>query len=195
VAALSRGHAGNSANQAFDRDSDENQQLMNPSVVVGAPPARSDEPRGGAAAAPAARLVVDQLARGIADHLRVGKQEAVLQLDPPDLGKVQIDLRIEEGQLQVRIATESHESQGLIEHHLSELRQALRAGQIDVGDLRVTQGESGAGSSLTQDFNQSPEGRQDTPRAFTRSGLRDEVATQPPAQLWQSPDGRVSMWA
>jgi len=195
VAALSRDDAANSGNEAFRRDARENHQPANPSVITGAVPTPSGEVHGNEVSESRWHPTVERLARDIVDHLRVGKQAAVLQLDPPDLGKVKIDLRIEDGQLHVRIHAEGHESQGLIENHLPELQQALRAGQIDIGELRVTQGDWNGSSALAQNFNQSPQGRQEAPRALAHSRLGDEVLTEPPAQFRQSTDGRVSMWA
>ena len=91
---------------------------------AGASRRRSDR---GETASPAWRPVVERLARDIGEHFRVGEQQAVLRLEPPELGKVKIDLRIEGGQLHVRIAAEGQGSQALIEHDLPELRQALRS--------------------------------------------------------------------
>ena len=126
--------------------------------------------------------MVERLARDIGEHFRVGEQQAVLRLEPPELGKVKIDLRIEGGQLHVRIAAEGQESQALIEHHLPELHQALCAGQIDVGAVRVSQGEWNPGGGLAQNFNQSPQGRQESPRDVVSFGVADEAITESSAQ-------------
>ena len=165
-------------------------------MVVGAAPARVHHSDRGETAAPAWRPMVERLARDIGEHFRVGEQQAVLRLEPPELGKVKIDLRIEGGQLHVRIAAEGQESQALIEHHLPELHQALRAGQIDVGAVRVSQGEWNPGGALAQNFNQSPQGRQESPRDVVSFGVADEAITESSAQPSPpSADGRVSMWA
>ena len=82
-----------------------------PSMVAGAAPARVQDSDRGETAAPAWRPVVERLARDIGEQFRVGEQQAVLRLDPPELGKVKIELRIEGGQLHVRIAAEDQESQ------------------------------------------------------------------------------------
>jgi flagellar hook-length control protein FliK len=167
----------------------------NPSMVAGAAPTWFEESRRSEAAAPAWRPMVERLARDIGEHFRVGEQRAVLQLQPPDLGRVTIDLRIEDGQLHVRIAAEGQESQGLIENHLSELRQALRAGQIEVADLRVTLGDWQGSTGMGQNFNQAPHGRQEAPRVFAGFTGRDETVAEHPPQPRPSADGRVSMWA
>lgn len=193
--APAQGSAQDGTDESWQGDSRANREFVAPSNLAGAA-APSEGGHDHDVTAPAWRPMVDRLARDIADHLRVGKQEAVLQLDPPELGRVKIDLRIEDGQLHVRIATDGHESQGLIESHLPELQQALRAGQLNVGDLRVTQGEWNSGGALMQDFNnQTAQGRQQAPRGFAGSGSRGEAGAEPPAQARRSAEGRVSMWA
>jgi len=195
MAAASPGDAHNGANDGWQGQPRDGDAQANPSLVAGAAPAWIVESHRGEAAAPAWRPMVERLARDIGEHFRVGEQQAVLQLEPPELGTVTIDLRIEDGQLHVRIAAEGQESQGLIENHLSELRQALRAGQIEVADLRVTQGEWQGSAGLAQNFNQSPQGRQEAPRAFAGFAGRDETVAEHPPQPQRSADGRVSMWA
>ena len=196
MAARSPGDEHSAAKDGGQGQPREGDAPTHPSMVAGAAPARVHDSDRGETAAPTWRPMVERLARDIGEHFRVGEQQAVLRLDPPELGKVKIDLRIEGGQLHVRIAAEGQESQALIEHHLPELHQALCAGQIDVGAVRVSQGEWNPGGGLAQNFNQSPQGRQESPRDVVSFGVADEVITESSAQ--PSPrngDGRVSMWA
>ncbi|MGZ8446101.1 MAG: flagellar hook-length control protein FliK, partial [Candidatus Binatia bacterium] len=195
MAAASPGDEHSAAKDGWQGQPREGDGQANPSMVAGAAPARLDEPYRGATAAPAWRPMVERLARDIGEHFRVGERQAVLQLDPPELGKVKIELRIEDGQLHVRIAAEGQESHALIEHHLPELHQALRAGQIDFGEVRVTQDEWKGSGDLAQGFSQSPQGRQESPRSFASSAVVDEPMTEHLAQPSRSVDGRVSMWA
>lgn len=192
IASLLNRDTHNPANGGSQGDARDNQHPLNLSVIVGAAPSPNEEPRGGEAAA---RPGVDQLARGIIDYLRAGRQAAVLHLEPPELGKVKIDLRMEDGQLHLRIAAEGDDSQRLIENHLPELHQALRVGQIEVADVRVTQGDGPGGSGLAQNSNQSAQGRQDARHGFAGSASRDESESGSPPPPRHSPDGRVSMWA
>lgn len=143
------------------------------------------------------RPLIDRLAADIVGHLRVGKQEAVLQLDPPDLGKVKISLRIEDGKLHARIVADANDARELIESHLPELHQALRAGQLEVVEVRVSQG---SGHAASQDFarnqqqsHQRHDGHhQDFASAFADDGLRAERHS---TQSRSNERGRVSMWA
>ena len=195
MAAASSGDEHSPAKDGWQNQPREGDAPANPSMVAGAAPARIHQSDRGVTAAPAWRPMVERLARDIGEHFRVGEQQAVLQLEPPELGKVKIELRIEDGQLHVHIAAEGQESQGLIERHLPELHQALRAGQIDVGAVRVTQGEWSGAGDLAQSFSQSPQGRQESPRGFASTASGDEAITEHLAQPARSADGRVSMWA
>ena len=195
VVAVSRGGAPSGSKDGWEHESHRSDPPLNPPILVSGTLARGDEIRKAEESAIPWRPVVERVAREIVDHLRVGKQAALLQLDPPELGKIKIDLRIEDGKLHASIVAAGQESQGLIESHLPELRQALLAGQIDVGELRVSQGEWHGNGALAQDFHQSPQGRQEAPRGFASSGLGDEAMAEHPAQPLRSADGRVSMWA
>jgi flagellar hook-length control protein FliK len=143
------------------------------------------------------RPLIDRLAADMVGHLRVGKQEAVLQLDPPELGKVQVSLRIEEGKLHAHIVADANGAKDLIENHLPELHQALRAGQFEVVEVRVSQG---SGHAASQDFarnqqqsHQHHDGHgQNFGSASADDGLRAERHTM---QSRSNERGRVSMWA
>jgi len=195
MAAASPGDEHSATTDSWQSQLHEGDAPAHPSMVAGAATARIHQSDRGESAAPAWRPMVERLARDIGEHFRVGEQQAVLQLEPPELGKVRIELRIEDRQLHVRIAAEGQESQGLIERHLPELHQALRAGQIDAGAVRLTQGEWNGAGDLGQSFSQSPQGRQESPRGFASSAVVDEAMTEQLAQPARSADGRVSMWA
>ncbi len=102
MAAASQGDEHSAAKDGWQNQPREGDAPANPSMVVGAAPARVHHSDRGETAAPAWRPVVERLARDIGEHFRVGEQQAVLRLEPPELGKVKIDLRIEGGQLHVR---------------------------------------------------------------------------------------------
>lgn len=196
MAAASPGDEHSAAKDGWQGQPRDGDAPANPSMVAGVAPARIHQSDRGETSAPAWSRMVERLARDIGEHFRVGEQQAVLQLEPPELGKVKIELRIGDGQLHVRIAAEGQESQALIERHLPELHQALRAGQIDAGAVRVTQGEWNGGGDLAQSFSQSPQGRQESPRGFASTAAGDEAMTEHLAQPSPpSADGRISMWA
>src|SRR5258706_252166 len=143
--------------------------------------------------------VVERVAGEIAGHLRIGKQEAVIQLDPPELGKIRIDLRIDGDKIEARISAVETSARTLLENHLPELRHALEVGQVRSADVNIdSRSWSGASGS---------DGSQGSQEAFQRGGqqgnrqsgglpgtLNDAVT---PARSDRPGDGqnRISMWA
>jgi flagellar hook-length control protein FliK len=142
------------------------------------------------------RPVIGHVANEIAGHLRINQHEAIIQLDPPDLGKIKIDLHVQGDKLQAHIIAEGHESHALIENHLHELRQALQAQSLDVVDVRVSQGGLGGGGDPTAGFRQQSNGGQETSWSSANSaaaaGERGDSRTQ---NGTQAASGRVSVWA
>jgi hypothetical protein len=160
--------------------------------------ANAENPRATDAKAPLSRPpVIDQLAGGIAANVRQSKHEAVIALDPPELGSVKINLTLDGGKVQIHIIAEAHESRNLIENHLPELKQALQIHRLDLVDARVDGGNWHATTGdLMHGFQHEPEGRQ-------QWGWNSGNTSQSPSERAeiQRPDtaplssGRVSMWA
>jgi flagellar hook-length control protein FliK len=143
------------------------------------------------------RPLIDRLAGDMVGHLRLGKQEAVLQLDPPELGKVKVSVRIEEGKLHAHIIADSNGAKDLIESHLPELQQALRAGQFEVVEVRVSQG---SGHAASQDFSrnqqQSHQRHDGHGQNFASASAADGLRAERHSTRSRSNErGRVSMWA
>ena len=159
----------------------------------------TDNPPGAARGAEPAqwRPVIEQVAGEINGRIHIGKSDAIIQLDPPELGKLKIDLHLEGDRLEARIFAETQESRRLIETHLPELRQALGENRLEHVDVRV---ESGSWGSARGDGHQGPRqqanggGQSANNFAATARGGDDErepIQRQPAARE----PGRVSMWA
>jgi flagellar hook-length control protein FliK len=157
--------------------------------------ARGEHDPGVAEAPSTWRPLVDRLAGDISSHLRMGKSEAVLQLEPPELGKIKIDLSMEDGRLHARIVAEGHDSKALIEAHLPELRQALLAGKIDVAEVRISQGSWSGAGDLGQGLQEQQHGRQEAGSRFDAPAPRSENGAERRPQTSPRESGRVSMWA
>jgi flagellar hook-length control protein FliK len=156
---------------------------------------RGEHDPGVAEGPPTWRPLVDRLAGDISSHLRMGKSEAVLQLDPPELGKIKIDLSMEDGRLHARIVAEGHDSKALIEAHLPELRQALLAGKIEVAEMRISQGSWSGAGDLGQGLQEQQRGRQEAGSRFHAPAARSEESAERHPQTSPGESGRVSMWA
>jgi len=142
------------------------------------------------------RPTVERLAGDIVSRVHIGAREAILQLDPPELGKIKIDLRMDGDKLLAHIAADSPEAQSLLKNHLPELHQALQSQQINLAEVRVWSGRGAAGD-FAQNFNQAPGQRQ--PGGWSAGGGAQgehTAAQEPPrAQRFASGSGRVSVWA
>ena len=144
------------------------------------------------------RSTVNRVADELASHVRLNKREAVIQLDPPELGKIKIEMRLEGDKLEARIVAEVHESRVLIESHLQELRQALRLQHLDLADVRVSQdGWSGGSGDPMQGFgHQRPDGEPQWARnAESAAGAASATSERSEGGDSRREKGRVSMWA
>ena len=141
--------------------------------------------------------VIEQVASGIVANIRQRKHEAVIALDPPELGSLKINLSLDGSKVQIRIIAEAHESRNLIEHHLPELKQALQVHRLDLIDARVEGGNwNGATGDLMHSFQRGSDNREqwdwsagDLFRPLSESTETQRPDTTPPST------GRVSMWA
>jgi hypothetical protein len=95
------------------------------------------------------RSGVERIAGEIVRHVQINKREAILHLDPPELGRIKIDLHLNGDKLQAHIFTEAGEARSMIENHIQELRQALQANNLELVDVRVQGGwHGGAGDAM-----------------------------------------------
>jgi flagellar hook-length control protein FliK len=159
----------------------------------------TDNPSGAARGAEPAqwRPVIEQVAGEINGRVHIGKSDAIIQLDPPELGKLKIDLHLEGDRLEARIFAETQESRRLIETHLPELRQALGENRLEHVDVRV---ESGSWDSARGDGHQGPrheaDGGRQSANDFAASARGGNDEREPIQRQPATPEpGRVSMWA
>ena len=91
-----------------------------------------------------------------------------IQLHPADLGKIQIDLRWENGQVHLQVHASQVSTGQLLQDHLSDLRQALSNQGVNCGMLQMGQGGA---------RQQSPQG-DGSRRTFTQNIPLDEDEDQ-----------------
>jgi flagellar hook-length control protein FliK len=192
-------HGGKAFSEASNPSHEYSAQLSDPAVSVSSlSTAKPESLRAGDEKSPASRPpVIDQVADGIVANLRQQKHEAVIALDPPELGSLKINLTLEDGKVQIRILAETHESRHLIENHLPELKQALQVHRLDLVDARVEGGSwNGAKGDLMHSFQRGPDGRQQ--EGWHSGDLLQPMEESPDIQkpdATPSSTGRVSMWA
>ena len=106
-----------------------------PKVVVASRGAPAD-PAAGLPAIPA----LHQVARAVETITQRGEHEVRLQLQPPALGQLLVQLQVSDGDVSVRMLAETGQAQNLIRDHLSELKAALSAQGFQVDQLTVAVG-------------------------------------------------------
>ena len=82
----------------------------------------------------------EQVLHQVRISLERGEDRATLQLEPSGLGKVQIDLRFQGGQLHLSLRAEQGKTGHLLHRELHALRFGLEEQGVRVGDLRVVAG-------------------------------------------------------
>ncbi len=82
-----------------------------------------------------------------------------IQLHPADLGKIQIDVRWENGQVHLQVQASQAATGQLLQDHLSDLRQALSHQGVNCGMLQMGQGgerqQNPHGDESRRTFNQN----------------------------------------
>lgn len=99
-----------------------------------------------------------------------GFSEATISLRPEHLGKLDVQISIQNGQLVARFMTEHAMAKDMIEQQMSQLRTSLVAQGIQVERIEVTQNSS-VGSQMYQDGGRQPGGNS---REQRRSREREE---------------------
>jgi len=69
--------------------------------------------------------VINQVGRQMAFAIRRGENQVRIQLKPPDLGSIQLDMVMKDHVLKVAMITEHHAVKELLISHVQELREAL----------------------------------------------------------------------
>ncbi len=138
------------------------------------------------------QALVGRIAGEISSHVRHNLHEAFLQLEPPELGQLRIDLVLEGDTVQARIVAEVAEVGALLRTHLPELREALQYHSLTLGEVRVDIGGwSGERGELLQSFPRESGTREEQgPRATVR-GPRS-TATE---RVHRDPGSGISVWA
>jgi flagellar hook-length control protein FliK len=138
------------------------------------------------------QALVGRIAGEISSHVRHNLHEAFLQLEPPELGQLRIDLVLEGDTVQARIVAEVAEVGALLRTHLPELREALQYHSLTLGEVRVDIGGwSGERGELPQSFPRESGTREEQGPRTTVRGPRS-TATE---RVHRDPGSGISVWA
>ncbi|MCS6924364.1 MAG: flagellar hook-length control protein FliK [Candidatus Binatia bacterium] len=110
-------------------------------------------------------------------HIHQQSHEVLLQLEPPELGRLRIDLVLEGEKVQARILAEVAEAGTLLQVHLDELKTALRQHNLELSNVQVDVSGWDGGRDLPADSQ--PHAR-----------ARDDRAPQPRVSEWSPPATR-----
>ncbi|MEY8745008.1 flagellar hook-length control protein FliK [Paenibacillus tundrae] len=114
-----------------------------------------------------------------------GFSEATISLRPEHLGKLDVQITLQNGQLVARFMTEHTMAKDMLEQQMMQLRSSLQAQGIQVERLEVTQNSS-LGSQMYQDGGRQPgsnsqqqrrsrEREEQSDDAVTAAGIQEEL--------------------
>ncbi|MBI2506095.1 MAG: flagellar hook-length control protein FliK [Candidatus Latescibacteria bacterium] len=111
-----------------------------------------------------AQLVMPQVVRGLATLVSQGMSEMRLQLQPEDLGEIEVRVRTSEGVVRGEMMVQNPEVKHLLDQHLDRLRNALQQQGLDLRGF---------------DIGLAPDGRFGQPdRSWQRSQSRGGAGRQ-----------------
>lgn len=145
---------------------------------------------------------VDAAVRLLGGASGSGKQEVTLQLDPPELGRMRLEVRMEEQTMSLRVDVQSRAVAKLVETRLPELRDALSAHGISIDKsqviIRTADAQSGSlGRESDSNANQQPGGHHGGTEGFFSEGQagRDGGAGQTWRDGWTSSGSSEDAWS
>ncbi len=126
-----------------------------------------------AASAHTATQTVSATLTNMVQNGEIKSQQVSLELDPPELGKVQVHLSIEKGEsMKVRIVAETDDALLILKRDIHNLKQSLESAGIKMDDsslsFDLSQGGSSFGQAMGQNQNGAQQSRHDT--SFNVSG-------------------------
>lgn len=118
---------------------------------------------------------VDAAVRLLGGSNGSGKQEVTLQLDPPELGRMRLEVRMEEQTMSLRVDVQNRAVAKLVETRLPELRDALSAHGISIDKsqviIRTADAHGGSlGRESDSSANQQPGGHHGGSEGFFSEG-------------------------
>lgn len=141
-------------------------------------PARTDEE------ASTRRTEFAKLMRNV--RLNVGQRQssATIQMNPPQLGRLRIDVRMTDQRLSVHVETQTIEGRALMTERAGELIDALRAGGIEVEQFEIIAAVQRAGlmtakADIPRDpIDGSPQAKRSTRRGDESGAERNDTGTR-----------------
>ena len=124
-------------------------EMMDPDLVIEKAPGQIVTRLSQLVAASAPQLeelaetIMPQITRGIATLVRNGAAEMRLQLQPPDLGEIELRVRTTESAVRGHVVVQHSELKHLVEAQLDKLRESLEAQGLAMEGFDVSVGREG----------------------------------------------------
>lgn len=154
------------------------------------PDSQQSTPRSGHGAARGlepGRSLLDQLVRSIRLHGGARQSSARMQLDPPQLGRVRIDVRVDGEQVNIDVRTETEAARSLLSERAAHLTAALQQHGLAIERFDVTSEliDDRSGSAL-DDFGRSPQDSTAQSSGHSEHGVPDgePSAATGASELW-----------
>jgi flagellar hook-length control protein FliK len=129
---------------------------------------------------------VAKIVTAIGGQLLPGGGTMQIRLDPPELGALQVTVKVQNGIISATFQTSTDEATKALSHTLGQLKQSLEAMGIGVDRLHVQQAPRSENSGAKSD-QQSGDGRQDP--ADQRSSQREEQRREVLKRMWRRVSG------
>ncbi|GAB6173447.1 flagellar hook-length control protein FliK [Paradesulfitobacterium aromaticivorans] len=106
--------------------------------------------------------VWDKIAEAVREHRNSPEvKELQIQLHPAELGKIKVFLHWQDGQVNLQVQASESATGALLQHSLSDLRQALEQAGVSCGLLQSGLGGGNRGQQPEQEFSAHALARQD----------------------------------
>ena len=119
-----------------------------------------------------------------------------VQLTPPELGTLRLEVKVERGEIVARVETDTQEARNVLLDNLPALRQRLEQQDIKVQrfDVEYDAGSDGSGPAPEdRQGDQEGERRNPAPRTPRAAETEEPIRARPAAE--PASDGRLNLFA
>ena len=95
--------------------------------------------------------VVQQISREMVHTFQIGSNSARIRLEPPELGKIYIEISVTDDNVNTLMSVENQEVKEIIETSLSQLEDELKNHGLNIDQFTVEMNEKGSGDRFVSD--------------------------------------------
>jgi flagellar hook-length control protein FliK len=123
---------------------------------------------------------MEQVVRAARAQIGAGRSQVRLQLQPPELGQLRIDVRLNGKTIQMHVQTQTETTHHIVSSRISDLRSALEAQGLTVEHLRVElRGPHQTSSSANQQDHSGLENPLDNTHPDAHRGGHSQSESEP----------------